>query len=555
MNSYTITDACVGCTLCARHCPVKAISGEVRSKHKIDPGRCIRCGLCGRLCPKEAILDESGNKVARTDKKDWLHPAVNTAACVGCSLCVEACPKSCLEIGGPAFHGDIRTVAELKRPESCIGCGLCEKRCPIGAIVMKTNEEPSSFREYREEKNMWLYKAYCRIFQAVLKAGNYFMGYRMPDYIEGPGCIKRMPELLKKDNVNNILLVTGPNITKRGLNRGLMEALDEAGISYTVFNHIGANPTSDMVEEGVKLYQEKGCQAIIAFGGGSPMDCAKGIGARIARPNKSIAQLQGLLKVFKKIPVFYAVPTTAGSGSETTVAAVITDTATHHKAAIMDTHLIPRCAVLDPELTVGLPPFTTACTGMDALSHAVEAYTNHTYNTKLENDLAKQAVKLIYDNLLNAYRDGANIEARQNMQKAAFFAGRAFTRGCVGYVHAVGHTISGLYNIAHGLAMAVILPHVMRQYGPAAYPRLAELADVCGIEGASNAERANRFILWIEDMNREMGLPTCLDMIKEQDIPQMIKWAMKEGNPLYPTPVTWTEADFRKLIDTLRTSK
>lgn len=555
MNSYTITDACVGCTLCARHCPVKAISGEVRSKHKIDPGRCIRCGLCGKLCPKEAILDESGNKVARTDRKDWLHPAVNTAACVGCSLCVEACPKSCLEIGGPAFHGDIRTVAELKRPESCIGCGLCEKRCPIGAIVMKTNEEPSSFREYREEKNMWLYKAYCRIFQAVLKAGNYFMGYRMPDYIEGPGCIKRMPELLKKDNVNNILLVTGPNITKRGLNRGLMEALDEAGISYTVFNNIGANPTSDMVEEGVKLYHEKNCQAIIAFGGGSPMDCAKGIGARIARPNKSIAQLQGLLKVFKKIPVFYAVPTTAGSGSETTVAAVITDTATHHKAAIMDTHLIPQCAVLDPELTVGLPPFTTACTGMDALSHAVEAYTNHTYNTKLENGLAKQAVKLIYDNLLNAYKDGANIEARQNMQKAAFFAGRAFTRGCVGYVHAVGHTISGLYNIAHGLAMAVILPHVMRQYGPAAYPRLAELADVCGIEGASNAERANRFILWIEDMNREMGLPTCLDMIKEQDIPQMIKWAMKEGNPLYPTPVTWTEADFRKLIDTLRTSK
>lgn len=420
---------------------------------------------------------------------------------------------------------------------------------------MKTNDGPSSFREYREEKNMWLYKAYCRIFQAVLKAGNYFMGYRMPDYIEGPGCIKRMPELLKKDNVNNILLVTGPNITKRGLNRGLMEALDEAGISYTVFNHIGANPTSDMVEEGVKLYHEKGCQAIIAFGGGSPMDCAKGIGARIARPNKSIAQLQGLLKVFKKIPAFYAVPTTAGSGSETTVAAVITDTATHHKSAIMDTHLIPRCAVLDPELTVGLPPFTTACTGMDALSHAVEAYTNHTYNTKLENDLAKQAVKLIYDNLLNAYKDGANIEARQNMQKAAFFAGRAFTRGCVGYVHAVGHTISGLYNIAHGLAMAVILPHVMRQYGPAAYPRLAELADVCGIEGASNAERANRFILWIEDMNREMGLPTCLDMIKEQDIPQMIKWAMKEGNPLYPTPVTWTEADFRKLIDTLRTPK
>lgn len=399
---------------------------------------------------------------------------------------------------------------------------------------------------------MWLYKVYCRVFQAMLKIGNCFLDYRVPDCIEGQGCVKRMPELLKKDNVNHILLVTGPNITRSGLNHSLMEALDKAGISYTVFNHIGANPTSDMVEEGVKLYNENNCQAIIAFGGGSPMDCAKGIGARIARPGKSVAQLQGLLKVCKKIPPFYAVPTTAGSGSETTVAAVITDTATHRKAAIMDTHLIPRCAVLDPELTVGLPPFTTACTGMDALSHAVEAYTNHTYNTRLEDDLSRQAVRLIYDNLLSAYMDGSDMVARQNMQKAAFCAGRAFTRGCVGYVHAVGHTVSGLYNIAHGLAMAVILPHVMRQYGPAAYPRLAELADVCGIKGCGNAEKANGFILWIEDMNRKMGLPNGLDMIKEQDIPQMIKWAMKEGNPLYPTPVTWTEADFRRLIDTLR---
>ena len=398
-------------------------------------------------------------------------------------------------------------------------------------------------------------KLFCRAFQGVMKVGNYFVGYRTPELLEGPGCVNRLPALLAERGARHVLLVTGRHITKSGLNAGLIEGLKAAGIAVTVFTDLSPDPTSDDVERGYVLCREEGCDAIVAFGGGSPMDCAKAIGARLARPNKSVAQLQGLLKVGRPILPLYAVPTTAGTGSETTIAAVITDSATHHKAAIMDTHLIPRCAVLDPELTVGLPPFTTACTGMDALSHAVEAYTNHTYNTKLENDLAKQAVKLIYDNLLNAYKDGANIEARQNMQKAAFFAGRAFTRGCVGYVHAVGHTISGLYNIAHGLAMAVILPHVMRQYGPAAYPRLAELADVCGIEGASNAERANRFILWIEDMNRGMGLPTCLDMIKEQDIPQMIKWAMKEGNPLYPTPVTWTEADFRKLIDTLRTSK
>lgn len=412
----------------------------------------------------------------------------------------------------------------------------------------------SAYRMNREERtfDVSLYKAYCRVYQAVLKLGNYCMGYHMPDYIEGPGCVKKLPDLLRKADIKNVLLVTGPNITKRGLNHGLMEALEAADIVYTVYNDIGANPTSDMVEAGVTLYCEKGCEAIIAFGGGSPMDCAKAIGARIARPGKSVAQLQGLLKVLKKIPPFYAIPTTAGSGSETTVAAVITDSRTHRKAAIMDPHLIPLYTVLDPELTVGLPPFTTACTGMDALSHAVEAYTNHTYNTALENDLARQAVKLIYDNVLAAYHDGENLTARQNMQKAAFFAGRAFTRGCVGYVHAVGHTVSGLHNIAHGFAMAVLLPKVMRQFGAPAHQRLAQLADLCGIPGNTAAEKANAFINWIENANREMGIPDTLDMIEEKDIPQMVKWAMKEGNPLYPTPVTWEESDFRKLIDTAR---
>lgn len=399
---------------------------------------------------------------------------------------------------------------------------------------------------------MNFYDLYCRGFQFALKLGNYFLGYHTPEFIEGPGCVRRLPELLKKADIRSVLLVTGPNITKRGLNRGLMEALDAAAISYTVFCDIGANPTSDMVEAGVAVYREHGCEAIIAFGGGSPMDCAKAIGARIVRPGKTVAELQGLMKVFRRIPPFYAVPTTAGSGSETTIAAVITDSATHRKAAIMDPNLLPCCTVLDPELTVGLPPFTTACTGMDALSHAVEAYTNHTYNTKLENELAREAVRLIFENLPAAFRDGSDLAARQNMQKAAFYAGRAFTRGCVGYVHAVGHTVSGLHNVAHGLAMAVLLPKVMRQFGQPAHRRLAELADVCGIGGANDAEKANAFLDRIEQMNRDMGIPERLTMIEEADIPQMVKWAMAEANPLYPTPVIWRERDFRTLIDTAR---
>ncbi len=394
--------------------------------------------------------------------------------------------------------------------------------------------------------------AYCRTFQAVLKVGNYFMGYRMPTYWEGPGKIRELGAILKEKGINDILVVTGSGMVRRGQVKPLLDGFEENGIRYTVQTFDHPDPSSDDVELGFKTYRENGCKAIVALGGGSRIDCAKGIAAKAVHPKKKISQLQGLLKVHWFIPTFVAIPTTAGAGSETTVAAVITDSATHRKAAINDPFLIPKYAVLDPELTKGLPPFTTATTGMDALAHAVEAYTNHTYNTKLENKLAKEAVKLIHDNLLTAVEDGSNLEARQNMQRGAFYAGRAFTRGCVGYVHAVGHTLGGLYGVPHGLAMSVLLPHVMRQFGQSAHQRLAELADVCGIGGVNEAEKANNFIRWIEQTNEKMGLPNGFDCIKDADIPQMIAWAKKEANPLYPVPVIWGDEDFRTLIKTIR---
>lgn len=393
---------------------------------------------------------------------------------------------------------------------------------------------------------------WCRTFQAVLKVGNYFMGYRMPTYLEGPGKIRELGAFLKEKNINDVLVVTGTGMVRRGQVQPLLDGFESAGIRYTLqaFDH--PDPSSDDVELGFKTYKENGCKALVALGGGSRIDCAKGIAAKVVHPKKKVSQLQGLLKVHWPIPPFVAIPTTAGAGSETTVAAVITDSATHRKAAINDPFLIPKYAVLDPELTVGLPPYTTATTGMDALAHAVEAYTNHTYNTKLENRLAKEAVKLIHDNILIAFEDGANLEARQNMQRGAFYAGRAFTRGCVGYVHALGHTLGGLYGVAHGLAMAVLLPHVMREFGASAHKRLAELADVCGIGGENEAEKANAFIRWIEETNKKMGLPDSFDVIREEDIDQMIAWASKEANPLYPVPVVWSKKDFRRFIQSIR---
>ena len=393
---------------------------------------------------------------------------------------------------------------------------------------------------------------WCRTFQAVLKVGNYFMGYRMPHYLEGPGKIAELGSFLKEKNLNDVLVVTGSGMVRRGQVKPMLDGFDAAGIRYTLQTYDTTDPTSDDVEAGYKAFKENGCKTIVALGGGSRIDCAKGIAAKAVHPRKKVSQLQGLLKVHWPIPTFVAIPTTAGAGSETTVAAVITDSATHRKAAINDPFLIPKYAVLDPELTTGLPPYTTATTGMDALAHAVEAYTNHTYNTKLENKLAKEAVKLIHDNILIAFEDGKNLEARQNMQRGAFYAGRAFTRGCVGYVHAVGHTLGGLYGVAHGLAMAVLLPHVMREFGASAHKRLAELADVCGMEGRNEAEKANNFIKWIEETNAKMGLPSGFDVIKDEDIPQMIAWARKEANPLYPVPVVWGEKDFHRLIQAIR---
>ena len=401
-------------------------------------------------------------------------------------------------------------------------------------------------------KRLNLYSIYCNTIQCGIKAANYFLGYRMPEYVFGRGAVDKLPDLLKDKDAGKVLFVTDPGLIRLGLAGRVEDALKKAGIEYVLFSDVEQNPTDKNVEEGFRVFRNNGCRSIVALGGGSPMDCSKAICAKSVHPRKPISRMHGILKVHRRVPAMFAIPTMSGTGSETTVAAVITDSKTRRKASINDPCLIPRYAVLDPELTIGIPPALTATTGMDALSHAVEAYTNHTYNTKLENLLALNAVRLIHDNLYKAYTDGSDITARENMQIAAFYAGRAFTRGCVGYVHAIGHTLGGLYGVPHGKAMAILLPHVMRAFGPAAHKRLAELADSCGITGKNEAEKADRFISWIEDLKKKMGIPEYLDMIRDEDVEQIITWAMKEANPLYPTPVLWGHDDLKAFIESVR---
>lgn len=396
-----------------------------------------------------------------------------------------------------------------------------------------------------------LKNAFCRVYQKTFKMVMPVFNWDEPELLKGPGAIKDLPALVKSKGVNNVLVVTDKGLMSLNLLDSLFENLDKQNIKYTVYDGVQPNPSIENIEEARRIYLKNNCEGIIAFGGGSPMDCAKVAGARVSNPNTTVSQMRGLLKVFKKLPPFFAVPTTAGTGSETTLAAVVSNMQTHEKYAINDPKLRPKYAVLDPELTTGLPKKITSTTGMDALTHAVEAYIGQS-GVKSTDDYAEKATKLIFENLEKAYEDGKDIEARENMLVASFYAGMAFTRAYVGYVHAIAHNLGGLYGTPHGLANAVILPHVLEYYGETAHEKLAKLADIVGIDGDSDKEKAEKFIEEIKEMNEEMDIPEHFDFIKDEDIPTIVARALKEGNPLYPVPKIMDEADCTKVVKAIR---
>ena len=378
----------------------------------------------------------------------------------------------------------------------------------------------------------FLKSAFCRVFQTAFRSALPVLPYREPEIVSS---CSELGDIFKKENIKSALIVTDSGIVKNVFVCPVEQILKASSISYVVYDKTQPNPTVHNVEQALELYSKNNCDCLIAVGGGSSMDCAKVAAARVVKPNQTVRQMRGYLKVLKKLPPFFAVPTTAGTGSETTVAAVVTDPETHEKNAINDICLRPKFAVLDPELTVGLPPHITSTTGMDALTHAVEAYIGRS-NTKQTREQAEKATKLIFDNIEEAYNNGKDYEARANMLKGSYWAGCAFTRAYVGYVHAIAHNLGGLYGTPHGLANAVILPYVLEWYGDCIYPQLAKLADIVGITGSSEAEKAQAFIAAIKKLNADMNIPTTFDFIKEEDLPTLIHRALKEGNPGYPVP-------------------
>lgn len=379
-----------------------------------------------------------------------------------------------------------------------------------------------------------LRRLWCRTFQGVFRLALPVLPYRSPERLHA---VEDIPALCRERGVASVLLVTDAGIRGAGLTEPLERALAEAGVACWVYDRTVPNPTIQNVEEARALYLEHGAQAIIAFGGGSSMDCAKAVGARVARPDKSLSQMEGILKVRRRIPLLAAVPTTAGTGSETTLAAVITDAETRHKYPINDFPLIPSYALLDPEVTVGLPPMLTATTGMDALTHAVEAYIGRSTTRETRRD-AVEAVRLVFTYLPRAVEHGEDREARRNMLHAAYLAGNAFTRSYVGYVHGIAHSLGGKYDIPHGLANAVLLPFVLEAYGPSAEKKLARLAEAAGLcrAGTPRHEAAQAFIRGVKDLKERFGIPDSFPELREEDIPRLARYAARESNPLYPVP-------------------
>ncbi len=387
-------------------------------------------------------------------------------------------------------------------------------------------------------------RIYCRTYQKVFYIALPFMPYRNPSVKKH---LSAVPSILKKEGAKKPLIVTDRNLAGLDYFTKLKKCLIIKGFDYEVFDGALPNPTISLAKTAYEAYKSKGCDSIIALGGGSPMDLAKAVGIMEARPGVPLNKLRGILKVRKKLPLIIAIPTTAGSGSEATLAAVLTDDSTRHKFAIIDFPLIPRYAVLDRETISTVPLMTAVTTGLDALTHAIEVYIGRSVTASTRH-ASEKAVYLIFRNLKEAAEHSSE-NAETAMLVAAHYAGRAFTRSYVGYIHALSHALSGAYNLPHGWTNAVILPIVLRRYGSAVEKKLAKLA-VCAGLGSKDEEShvlCERFISAIEDINHRYGLPDHIEAIKAEDISRLAAHADKEANPLYPVPVLWDKKELEKI--------
>lgn len=402
--------------------------------------------------------------------------------------------------------------------------------------------------------NFELFKCFARGYQKIMKQGAKVLDWSPPILLRGRGILDILPDTLSVRNYKKVLIVTDKGIRDLGLMDNFLNGLEKKNIEYIIYDGTVANPTDQNARQAAAEYNENSCTAIIGFGGGSALDCAKGAAVVAGTGDADLQKYHGLLKVRKKLPPVIAVPTTSGTGSEGTIATVITDSMRHVKYAISDTVLLPEIAVLDAELTDNLPKTITAHTGMDALSHAIESYINQS-NTKETRKMAEMAVELIYGNLETAFHEKGDGIERDNMQYAAYLAGRAFTRAYVGNIHALSHQIGAKYPVTHGESNAIIMPYVLKDYGDTVHEDLAKLADCAGVTapGDSGRIKAGKFIDSILDMNNKLGIGDHIPDIEKSDIEEMAGYSFDEANPDYPVPVIFSKEKFKEMYMKVKT--
>lgn len=387
----------------------------------------------------------------------------------------------------------------------------------------------------------------CRLYQGTMYLASFLLPFREPKILDGN---LAMAQEMKSLGLNRPLVVTDEGIYSLRLHENVMKTLTEEGLEPACFHGVVANPTFACIEEGKKAYDASSCDCLVALGGGSSMDAAKGIAIKIAYPDKDLSRFKGILHVHRKLVTLFAIPTTAGTGSETTLAAVVVDERTKDKFQIDDPKLIPSYAVFDPYLLKGLPPKIKSTTGMDALTHAIEAYIGRS-NTMKTRSSAVEAMKLIRDHLVPFFESGEAVEHVVGMQKAAYLAGVAFTRAYVGYVHALAHALGGEYGTPHGFANAVLLPKVLEAFGPSVTKKLAKLHDELELGSAelSREEKAKALIGYVYSLNERMGIPKTFDnLVKEEDFAKLARHAAKEGNPLYPVPKEMNAVELERVL-------
>lgn len=386
-----------------------------------------------------------------------------------------------------------------------------------------------------------------RVRQAIFSPIQKIQLYMQPRMIKGEHALLDLVDVLKEKHLTHYMIVTTPGFIKRGTLQSFFEALTQNDIQYSIFHDVKPDPEISDVEKLKEMFIKDGCQALIAIGGGSAIDCSKAALACVPMKNLDVKTVLHTGRVSKQLPLLIAVPTTAGTGSEVTAGAVITDPIKKRKYALSHLFLIPKYAVLDASLLTSLPAKMTAYSGMDALTHAIEAYIN-CFNNRKTNEYALCAIKSIFQYLVPSFEDGLNMQYRLELLEASYNAGVAISNNYVGYVHAIAHGIGGMYHLQHGMINAIILPIVLEEYGGAVVGKLAKIADVVGITGATDQDKSKQFIQKLKDLNQIFSIPTSIPEIQEEDIHYLATGAEKEGNPTYPTPVTWNVAQFEKVI-------